>query len=398
MSIIALALAAAVTEASLVGAYSRNGEATVFLTPRTLPDGSEVLQFTDIDDGTVRLLRREGEWLVGGPDLATPEPPSIRARLAPAGLELCRNGPGRCRMFHRVPLRSAIAHFESDGLSLKGTVWLPQQQGRYPAVVLAQGSEETNRHGMDPIPQVLASRGFVVFAYDKRGTGESPGSWQDQGIADLATDLRSAFQSVLLSHPEVDAYAAGAIGFSEGPWVAVEAQRQGAGFDFIIAISGGAATKGASLLDKEEARLKEKGLSGDQLQAAMAPHRAVVSGAAEQVRAGTASGFQKRITYDPRPAWLSTSVPVLWMAGEWDVLQDQKLAAKWMRTTLRDARHLDHTIILYPRANHALFEAPSPAPSDWQRMRGIQRYAPGFWPAFLQWLNDRTKNMRAASR
>ncbi|MBK9737206.1 MAG: hypothetical protein IPO92_20555 [Saprospiraceae bacterium] len=37
-------------------------------------------------------------------------------------------------------------------------------------------------------PIIFASKGFVVFNYDKRGTGKSEGNWKSATIEELASD------------------------------------------------------------------------------------------------------------------------------------------------------------------------------------------------------------------
>lgn len=82
--------------------------------------------------------------------------------------------------------------FDSGGVALHGSFLLPAGRARRPMVVVSRGSEETDRTGLDPLPQFLAARGYVVLVYDKRGTGASKGSWEEQSIEDLAADFLAA--------------------------------------------------------------------------------------------------------------------------------------------------------------------------------------------------------------
>lgn len=129
---------------------------------------------------------------------------------------------------------------------------------RHPAVVLAHGSEDSDRYSFDSLPHVLAHRGVAVLTYDKRGTGKSSGSWQDSGLEALADGLLKAVM-LLKSRSDIDPNRIGVIGFSEGGWVAPLAASKSSDIHFIVSISGGAFTKGHSFIHKYRQQFAEQG-------------------------------------------------------------------------------------------------------------------------------------------
>ena len=81
--------------------------------------------------------------------------------------------------------------FLSDGLTLAGTVTLPDAQGTFPGVVLVPGSGQVDRNenakklainAFSEIAADLASKGIASLRYDKRGVGESQGDFWETGF------------------------------------------------------------------------------------------------------------------------------------------------------------------------------------------------------------------------
>jgi pimeloyl-ACP methyl ester carboxylesterase len=156
----------------------------------------------------------------------------------------------------------------------------------------------------------------------------------------------------------------------------------------IASISGGAFTKGESFLHKNRLQLAEQGLQGAALDSAMALQQAIVDSAAVRTAAGRASGFERRITYDAAEDWRAFRGPVLYLLGEYDVLEPAERSARRMRENLSAAGHADLVVHVFPRAHHSLWLGRTGGPSEW---RGLQfdRYAPGYWQTLLAWLESR---------
>ncbi|MFV2177358.1 alpha/beta hydrolase [Actinomadura sp. LOL_016] len=120
-----------------------------------------------------------------------------------------------------------------DGTRLAGTLTLPAAPGPHPAVLLLHGSGPLDRDGNTPklrmnlgraVAAALAERGIATLRYDRRGVGETPGTWRTTGFADNRRDAARAVR-VLAAHPEIRSDAVGVVGHSEG---AVHAMALGA--------------------------------------------------------------------------------------------------------------------------------------------------------------------------
>ena len=85
-----------------------------------------------------------------------------------------------------IPKSEEIS-FESNGLSLNGTIWYPNNNDRK-ALVIVTSSGNTDRSASRAEAILFAQMGFTTFHYDKRGTGNSEGNWNIATIEELSAD------------------------------------------------------------------------------------------------------------------------------------------------------------------------------------------------------------------
>lgn len=117
-----------------------------------------------------------------------------------------------------VSLALTPTRFDSHGQKLSGVLLEPPGlDGPAPLVVLVHGSERSPPM-TGAYPYILASFGLRVFAYDKRGTGESQGEYT-QNFELLADDAAAALaEARRLAAGRIT--RAGYYGGSQGGWVA----------------------------------------------------------------------------------------------------------------------------------------------------------------------------------
>jgi pimeloyl-ACP methyl ester carboxylesterase len=140
-----------------------------------------------------------------------------------------------------VPLRA-----RSGEVTLAGSLWRPDIAA-VALLVMHPGSGPSNRDNDDyfpPIRAALLARGCTVASFDKRGVGESDGSWLEAGIAEQADDLLAGVEVAIAQLPNLPV---GIFGHSQGGWVVLEAAGRGGehGLDFAISCSGPAVSMGA---------------------------------------------------------------------------------------------------------------------------------------------------------
>src|SRR5258708_1773862 len=136
-------------------------------------------------------------------------------------------------------------HFDSDGISLAGTLVLPEGSQAHPAAVLFHGSGPQKRDLFTA--RWFASEGIAALAYDKRGVGESSGDFRKVPFMELCDDGLGAIK-YLKSRKEIDAKRIGVWGLSQGGWLGPLAASRSAGVAFVIAVSGPGVSPGELMI------------------------------------------------------------------------------------------------------------------------------------------------------
>ncbi|MFK8051997.1 MAG: alpha/beta hydrolase [Woeseiaceae bacterium] len=133
-------------------------------------------------------------------------------------------------LWARKPLEITDTQFDAGGIKLAGQLLEAKDAGPDTTlVVLAHGSEELGWIEAVAYPYQFVGRGVSVFVYDKRGTGQSDGSYS-QNFPQLADDLVAASREAKrLAEDRFGRF--GLFGFSQGGWIApLAAERSGADF------------------------------------------------------------------------------------------------------------------------------------------------------------------------
>jgi pimeloyl-ACP methyl ester carboxylesterase len=123
-----------------------------------------------------------------------------------------------------------------DDVILAGSLWQPTGTPRA-LLVMHPGSGPSDRDNdvlFPPIREVLLANGIAVSSFDKRGVGESTGSWLEADILTQATDLAASVAAVQDQLPGVPT---GLFGHSQGGWVVLEAANRIA-VEFVVTNSG----------------------------------------------------------------------------------------------------------------------------------------------------------------
>jgi pimeloyl-ACP methyl ester carboxylesterase/L-ascorbate metabolism protein UlaG (beta-lactamase superfamily) len=128
----------------------------------------------------------------------------------------------------------------SDGLMINGWLYLPLGSGKFPLIVLTNGGGDGSRQIKslsDWIAPILAHSGFAAFVHDKRGTGESDGSFVSSTYEDFIRDAGNC--AIWLSkHQRIDPDRIGIMGGSEGGIIAVAAACRYPEIKFVISQAG----------------------------------------------------------------------------------------------------------------------------------------------------------------
>jgi uncharacterized protein len=127
---------------------------------------------------------------------------------------------------------------EPAGVTLAGTLTLPEGKGPFPAAVLVGGSGPGVRGPYFLlIADALAQRGIAALCYDKRGAGDSSGNYQTATCEDFEKDALAGLE--YLRHlPQINPQKVGMIGHSEGGMIVPMAADDSENIDFIVLMAG----------------------------------------------------------------------------------------------------------------------------------------------------------------
>ncbi len=133
----------------------------------------------------------------------------------------------------------------AEGVTLAGTLTMPNGEGPFAAVVMITGSGPQNRNeallGHEPfavIADYLTKRGIAVLRFDDRGVAESTGNFGTATSADFATDVQAGV-TFLQGEPKIDKAHIGLMGHSEGGLIApIVAAAMPHDVDFIVLLAG----------------------------------------------------------------------------------------------------------------------------------------------------------------
>ncbi len=222
-----LVSSAALAEPCLIGAYRLSDGRNLDIGP-----SSENSLRWRLDDGTSARVTRgaDGRW--SGTLGWTDRPDAHRFSAGP-----CESGEVSLDGVRgqRLALRITDTRFASGGAELAGRLILPPGEARVPIVVLVHGSEDSSAREFYALQRQLPAAGIGAFVYDKRGTGDSTGTFTHD-YPELAGDVVAAVQEVRrLAGGR--AARVGLQGSSQGGWVAPLAATR-TRVDFVIVAYG----------------------------------------------------------------------------------------------------------------------------------------------------------------
>jgi pimeloyl-ACP methyl ester carboxylesterase len=277
------------------------------------------------------------------------------------------------------------------GTKLVGRLILPAGTDKVPIVVLVHGAEHDSARVNDHMQRQLPAEGVGAFVYDKRGTGESGGTYtQDYSV--LANDAVAAVKEAR----ELAGARAGRVGYrggSQGGWVAPLAATR-TKVDFVMVGYGLAVSPLEEDREAVALSLQLKGYDQatidkaweisdaiglimssnltqgyDQLDAARNKYRnepwykdirgdftyIVLPFTADEIREkGKAFMFNTPWHYDSMAVLKRIKTPQLWMLGEDDI--DAPSAETLRRLKSLQAKGLPITTALFPHAEHGMTE------------------------------------------
>jgi len=224
--------------------------------------------------------------------------------------------------------------FPSGSVRLSYALDLPPGPGPFPAIVFGHGSGRQTRDEAMSVKSRMTQAGFAVLRYDKRGVGDSTGTYEGVGIANsermlgLLADDMAAGVAFLRTRPEIDPNRIGLMGISQAGWIMPLAAAR-APVRFMVLVVGPTVPVGIEIYYSDLA--EGTTASFDELSARLLEYRGPLG-------------------YDPRPTLERLDVPGLWLLGA----QDRSIPTRETVAILDELSGAGRPYrwIVYPNAGH----------------------------------------------
>lgn len=329
------------------------------------------------------------------------------------------------------PYKSEDIKFRNEkaGITLGGTVTVPDGPGPFPAVIMITGSGSQNRNeelmAHKPfwvIADYLSRNGIAVLRYDDRGVGQSENTSAPSTSADFATDAIAAF-NYLKTAGKIDTTAIGLAGHSEGGLIAAIAASGNPGIAFVISLAG-PGVSGEQILYRQNYDLnKASGMNEKDLKALISMSRkmyavikkepdnnkateemtAILKRSMEKQKAPaeevekalkgfpasaatlTSPWYRTFIVTDPASYWKKVTCPVLALNGDKDlqVAADVNLPA--ILKAVRSGGNQNVTVIDYPGLNHLFQHCKTGLPAEYGEIE--ETFSPEVLKTMADWIN-----------
>ncbi len=295
--------------------------------------------------------------------------------------------------------------------SIAGRITKPKgAQGRLPALFFVSGSGVQDRDGMSngidigthEILDRLTREGFLVLRADDRGAGESSPPPENMSYLDLVGDARACVE-FLARRDDVDPKRIVLVGHSEGgetvPLLAVENPS--------IAAVVLMAAPGRSVIDimveQNRMALEKSGVKGAELEKQLGEVTALLRRLASDEIIDPSSlpedqrdllaqraWIQGHARQDPIATIRKVRCPVLILQGAKDFQVSLERDARALEGALKDARHPDFELHVFPGLDHLFKRSPGETSelADYTKDRRVDGE---FLDAVCAWLRPRLK-------
>ena len=233
---------------------------------------------------------------------------------------------------------------------------LPPGSGPFPVVIWVHGSGQLTRNSQRGATDPLVPQGMAVLRYDKRGVGESGGTYTGVGPANSAGVLSQlagdavAGARFLTRLSIIDSARIGIAANSQGGWIAPLAASQSSLISYLLIWSGPTVSVGLEIFYSDLADGTATPLDDVYPQL---------------------GGFAGDPGYEPMPVLEAQTTPSLWLYGEVDRSIPVRVDTLHMRTLQDLGRPFEY--ILFPFAGHDLRDTRTGTFVD-------------VWSAWLAWL------------
>jgi uncharacterized protein len=338
-----------------------------------------------------------------------------------------REGAAPPRRALRVrPHRDEEVVFHNGGVTLHGTLTLPETNKPHPVVIFLQEAGPRSRpYGM--WPYLFAYHGIAMLTFDKRGVGASTGDWQHASFADLAGDALAAI-ALLRARSDINARQIGLWGNSNSGWILPLVAAHSTDVAFIINRVGSSLPPTENVLYEIENQMRGQGFSEQEIAKAVNLRRLLQNtiitneGWAEVIKSAnsarnerwfpmsrvgryltarlppdplTLQQWRNPLDFDPIPYWRQVTCPVLALYGELDTNTPTARNVPLLIDALKQAGNKRYKIIILPKADHPFYEFNTNRGDYISEIPALQRFVPGYVDGVMRWLREMLHEYRS---
>lgn len=265
-------------------------------------------------------------------------------------------------LFANTPLSAVLPNFttknikfSSEGVSLSGTIFKPQNASA--AVVIVHGSGQEKR--MTEFATLLANNGIAVLTYDKRGVGESEGVYAGPEVGTNNVDASnlnllsldaSAAVNTLSKDLQNNKIQIGLIGASQAGWIIPLAAKKNNKVKFMTIFSG------ALITAKQQLRFQFYTNGNSNFWATHTEDDA-------RKHTMTDPDRYEFTDTDPCTTLAEISIPGLWIFGSKDIQVPVNLSIEHLNTLKSGNKQYEYK--LYPNLGHNTAFSNSNEPVDY---------------------------------
>jgi len=321
---------------------------------------------------------------------------------------------------------------DAAGVTLAGTLTLPEDGGPFPAALLITGSGSQDRDETifqhKPflvIADHLTRSGIAVLRVDDRGVGGSTTGQDPTAVTseDYVGDVLAGVR-FLAKRPEIDKFRIGLIGHSEGGIIAPLAATRSKSIAFLVLLAGTGIRGDRLLMLQNELISRAEGMQGEELESALALNRALfdlvldqelspderalemrevirysptLEGASKEEQDAilaqvTTPWLQWFLRHDPAPTLAKIQCPVLALNGTLDIQVPAKVNLNAIEAALSRGENRDYQVRAFEGLNHLFQHCETGEVKEYGEIE--ETFSPEVLQVLSDWLSKRFSNQR----
>lgn len=332
--------------------------------------------------------------------------------------------------------REEVSYENKDrGITLSGTLSLPNSREPFPVVILIAGMGSNDRdysmlgHKLFLVmADYLVCHGIAVLCFDKRGVGKSTGTYSmNLTSKDFADDVLASIE-YLKTRKDINIKHIGLLGHSEGAIIASMVGSQSKDVSFLILLAGNVLTNIMEIVDQIALQLRADGASQEMItsdnrirkelleivkqepnfeRASKYMHQAVsnywITLAKEKQEAlekipfaitntkadsyiamFNSPWYRYFLNYNPVTTLEKITIPVLALNGDTDFITSSEKNLPIIARALQEADNQDYTIIALRKMNHWFQECQTGALAEYSTIE--ETISPKVLKLIAEWI------------